>query len=223
MNIDRTSISYMLMSCCLLSGCAALSSDGTTLSKTATKRAGQPESSPAFRAQNNRQWVMRLKIAKPIEALAGRTPTQGASNSLPIPLPATSLEQYALVVDQSQQLAWLQGSNSYGPFPVSNPDVIHLMNSVAAAYHEQLAWQASMQQATAQQASVQQAAYQQSAIQQPAAQQPSMPPEFTSAQQASTSSFGEVSLQPNSGQPAWDKPTEQPAKPSSYASEFDSL
>lgn len=161
MNMERVSMGFVLTACCVLSGCAALSSDGTTLSKAATERSGQPESSPAFRAQNHRQWIMRLKIAKPIEELAGRTPTQGASNSLPIPLPATSAEQYALVVDQSQQLAWLQGSNSYGPFPVSNPDVTHLMNSVAAAYHEQMAWQASMQQTAVQQASIQQAANQQ--------------------------------------------------------------
>lgn len=228
MNIEQTSAMFLLTACCLLSGCAALSSDGTTLSKAATERSGQPETSPVFRAQNHRQWIMRLKIAKPIESLAGRMPNQGASNSLPIPLPATSQEQYALIVDQHQQLAWLQGSNNYGPFPISNPDVTHLMNSVAAAFHEQIAWQASMQQAVTQQAVMQQPAVQQSgnlqtAVQPTLQQQASIPPEFRSGLQAGMTSFGGMQPEQNQSQSEWDSPTSQQPKPFGYASEFDNL
>lgn len=202
MNIERTLTGLFLTACCLLSGCAALSSDGTTLSKAATRHSGQPETSPIFRAQNHRQWVMRLKIAKPIEGLDGRAATQGATTSLPIPLPPTSLEQYALVVDQHQQIAWLQGSQNYGPFPLTNPDVTHLMNSVAAAYQEQAAWQASMQQA-------------------------SVPPGFQTGQQtgqqAGMTSFSGLPPQQNQSQPEWNSPSQQQTEQSSYASEFDNL
>lgn len=130
---------------CMLPGCAALSTDGTQVSKRAAEHSGQPQASPVFRAQNHYEWVKRLKIAKSVDSLAGRTPS-AASTMMPISLPPTALEQYALVVDQQQQLAWLQGSENYGPFPLTNPDVAHLMNSIAAAWHEQAAWEASLQQ-----------------------------------------------------------------------------
>lgn len=223
MKIKRINLAMIVIAGCgLVSGCAALSSDGTSLSKAATQASGPAQVSPAYRAQNHRQWVMRLTIAKPIEGLEGRAAIQGATRSLPIPLPPSSIDQYALVVDQQQQLAWLQGSNQYGPFPLANPDVTHLMNSVAAAYHEQAAWQAAYQEAAYQQS----ATGQQAATQQAVIQQASIPPEFQAAQTGQPSnaaSFGEFSPKKNVAQSEWESPVVPPVKSSSYAKEFDEL
>lgn len=126
----------------LLTGCAALSTDGTRVSKATAQGPAAPQPSPVFRAQNHYQWVKRLKIAKPVESLEGRMPTPATSTMLPIPLPPTALQQYGLVIDQHQQLAWLKGPESYGPFPLSNPDVTHLVKSIQESWQEQAAWQA---------------------------------------------------------------------------------
>lgn len=151
MKIEFRIVTIMFLASSLLPGCAALSSDGTQVSKRAAEQSGQPQASPVFRAQNHYEWVKRLKIAKSVEAVQGRSANPRTSTMMPIPLPPTSLEQYALVVDQLQQLAWLQGSESYGPFPLTNPDVAHLMNSVATAWQEQAAWESTMQQQQAMQ------------------------------------------------------------------------
>ncbi|MEP3479342.1 MAG: hypothetical protein ABJZ55_08850 [Fuerstiella sp.] len=225
MKNERINLAMIVIAgCSIVSGCTALSSDGTTLSKAATEASGAPQVSPAFRAQNHRQWVMRLTIAKPIEGLEGRAAVQAATTSLPIPLPPSSIDQYALVVDQQQQLAWLKGSNQYGPFPLANPDVTHLMNSVAAAYHEQAAWQAAYQEAVYQQsATTQQPVTQQAVMQQAVMQQASIPPEFRTAQPSNTASFGEFSSKKNVAEPEWESPVVPPVKSSSYAKEFDEL
>ena len=52
--------------------------------------------------------------------------------AFPIILPAGSPAQYALVVDQGMQLAWLQTFGSMaGPWKLDHPDVEKLLKSVA--------------------------------------------------------------------------------------------
>ena len=229
MNIERIWASVLLIACGLFSGCSVLSSDGSraSTSKVAAERPEQALVSPAFRAENHHQWVKRLKFASPAESLEGRVPSASTAVSLPIPLPQTSLEQYALVVDESQQLAWLQGSDHYGPFALSNPDVAHLMNSVAAGFQEQVAWQASQQQTA-----FQQAAAQYSANQFSQQTQASVSPEFQLSSEAGVSSVADLAPPANQNpfdsitppqQVAQPQQAAQPQQQSSYASEFDHL
>lgn len=84
------------------------------------------------RPADHHEWVKRLLSTPPLEGVQQASAVAGSRRAYPIALPAGSPAQYALVIDEGTQLAWLQtfGKTS-GPWKLDHPDVAKLQKSVA--------------------------------------------------------------------------------------------
>lgn len=127
-NKQRTTIASQICMAVLL---LIMSAAGCMQSQLNSSAISEPVPMPVNRPADNYEWVKRLKISDPIEGLP-QMARGGAQVAYPIPVPITAGSRYALVVDQQMRLAWLQGSDgTLGPWPLDQPDVAHLLKSVA--------------------------------------------------------------------------------------------
>lgn len=127
MSLRNFGLSYFAMSALML----AIVTSGCTQTQLNSTAVTQPPPMPLNQPADNYEWVKRLKISDPIEGIPQMA--RGAAQvAYRIPVPITAGSRYALIVDQQMRLAWLQGSDGkLGPWPLDQPDVTHLLNSVA--------------------------------------------------------------------------------------------
>lgn len=86
---------------------------------------------PIDRSADHYEWIKRLQATPPAENVPNMA-TPGSQVSYPISVPMAAGAQYALVINQSLRMAWLHSSNgTTGPWPLDQPDVTHLLKSVA--------------------------------------------------------------------------------------------
>lgn len=96
-----------------------------------TAAAIAPQAMPIDRAADHYEWIKRLQATTPAENVP-QVATPGSQVSFPIPVPMSAGAQYALVVNQPLRMAWLQSSTgTTGPWSLDQPDVEHLLKSVA--------------------------------------------------------------------------------------------
>lgn len=121
--VSQTTAAAAILLATLVTGCMQSQINSAAIS--------EPVPMPVNRPADNFEWVKRLKISDPIEGVP-QMARSGAQVAYQIPVPITAGSRYALIVDQQMRLAWLQSSEGkLGPWPLDQPDVTHLLNSVA--------------------------------------------------------------------------------------------
>jgi hypothetical protein len=119
----------------LMVGCAGSKKQQTAQSR---QQEGIPAGSPALRMADHHEWVKRLLVSPPVEAI--QLTSGGNAVVYPVPLlpsvTATGVS-YSLKIDSQAQLVWLQ-SHGYGgslqevngPWRMAQPDAAHLLHSI---------------------------------------------------------------------------------------------
>lgn len=116
------SLAALLLSTAVFTGCAQ---------PAVNTAAAMAPAEPIDRSADHYEWIKRLQTTRPVENVPN-VATPGSQVSYPISVPMTAGAQYALVVNQSLRMAWLHSSNgTTGPWPLDQPDVTHLLKSVA--------------------------------------------------------------------------------------------
>lgn len=124
------------LSSVLLAGCAGSGSQQQTAAK-AGQQEGVPATSPVLRMADHHEWVKRLLVSPPVEAIQLTSGNSSAIAVFPVPLLPSVGVMYSLKVDRQAQLVWLQ-THGYGgqvqqvdgPWKTDQPDAAHLLHSI---------------------------------------------------------------------------------------------
>lgn len=122
----------------LTGGCAGPKTSQQMAEKS-KQQDGIPSTSPALRMKDHHEWVKRLLVTPPVEAIQ-LTAGNNAATVYPVPLlptVTTAGTSYSVKIDPQAQLIWLQ-SHGYngqvqkvdGPWKMDQPDAAHLLHSI---------------------------------------------------------------------------------------------
>lgn len=124
------------LSSVLFAGCAGSGSQQQSAAKPGQQE-GVPATSPVLRMADHHEWVKRLLVSPPVEAIQLTSGNSAASAVFPVPLLPSVGAMYSLKVDRQSQLVWLQ-THGYGgqvqqvdgPWKMDQPDAAHLLHSI---------------------------------------------------------------------------------------------
>ncbi len=116
-------------------GCAGPNSQNMVSKKK--QQEGVPAASPALRMADHHEWVKRLMVSPPVEAIQLTSGSNAGAVVYPVPLLPTVGSNYSMKVNQQAGLVWLQ-THGYGgsvqkvdgPWKIDQPDAAHLLHSI---------------------------------------------------------------------------------------------